>query len=85
MTTSCLDGAPGVPQRVERAQHNPAQNAFAALLHQGFDGAGAALRIPVDQQTSKIERSQGFQFKPHPQPPSTYVNISPSNRLTTLK
>ena len=73
-----------MPQRVERAQHNPAQNAFVALLHQGFDGAGAALRIPVDQQTSKIERSQGFQFKPHPQPPSTYVNISPSNRLTTL-
>lgn len=40
-------------QRVER---NPMEAAMAALLSEGLDGAGEALRILVDE-ASKIERS----------------------------
>ena len=81
MTTPWLDQTLGVAQR---AQHIPAQNALAALLHQHCNAVNESLRVPVDQQPTKIAPSQGFQFKPHRQPPSTYMNISPSNRLTTL-
>jgi len=40
-----------------RVEHNPLQDALSALLNQGLDGAGEALRILVDE-ASKIERSQ---------------------------
>ena len=50
-----------MPQRVE---HNPLQDALAALLTQGLDGAGEALRILVDE-ASKIERSHFLNAQPH--------------------
>ena len=81
MATPWLDQTLGVAQR---AQHVPVRDALAALLHQDCNAVDETLRVPVDQQPSKIAPSQGFQFKPHRQPPSTYMNISPSNRLTTL-
>jgi len=48
-------------QRVER---NPMEAAMAALLSQGLDGAGEALRILVDE-ASKIERSEHLNAKPY--------------------
>ena len=41
----------------QRVEHNPLQDARAALLDQGLDGAGEALRILVDQ-ASLIERER---------------------------
>ena len=48
----------------QRVEHNPLQDALAALLTQGLDGAGEALRILVDE-ASKIERSQFLNAQPH--------------------
>ena len=48
-------------QRVER---NPMEAAMAALLSQGLDGAGEALRILVDE-ASKIERSHHLNAQPY--------------------
>lgn len=48
----------------QRVEHNPLQDALAALLNQGLDGAGEALRILVDE-ASKIERSQYLNAQPH--------------------
>ena len=43
---------------------NPFQDALAALLTQGLDGAGEALRILVNE-ASEIERSQYLNAAPH--------------------
>jgi len=48
----------------QRVEHNPLQDALAALLTQGLDGAGEALRILVDE-ASKIERSHFLNAQPH--------------------
>ena len=48
----------------QRVEHNPLQDALAALLNQGLDGAGEALRILVDE-ASKIERSRFLNAQPH--------------------
>jgi putative transposase len=56
-----LNGTIDMAQRVE---HNPLQDALAALLTQGLDGAGEALRILVDE-ASKIERSHFLNAQPH--------------------
>ena len=48
----------------QRVEHNPLQEALAALLDQGLDGAGEALRILVDE-ASRIERDHFLQAGPH--------------------
>ena len=48
----------------QRVEHNPLDDAYAAILAQGLDGAGEALRILVDE-ASKIERSQYLNAGPH--------------------
>ncbi len=47
-----------------RVETNPLEAAYAALLSQGLDGAGEALRILVDE-ASKIERSYHLQAAPN--------------------
>jgi len=48
----------------QRAEHNPLDAAFAALLANGLDGAGEALRILVNE-ASKIERAQFLNAQSH--------------------
>lgn len=48
----------------QRVEHNPLDDAYAAILAQGLDGAGEALRILVDE-ASKIEREHFLQARPH--------------------
>ena len=48
----------------QRVEHNPLHDAYAAILTQGLDGAGQALRILVDE-ASKIERAQYLNAGPH--------------------
>lgn len=48
----------------QRVEHNPLEAAYAALLDQGLDGAGEALRILVNE-ASKIERAQFLNARPH--------------------
>ena len=47
-----------------RVEHHPLDAAFAALLANGLDGAGEALRILVNE-ASKIERTQFLNAQPH--------------------
>ena len=47
-----------------RVEHNPLEAAYAALLTQGLDGAGEALRIMVNK-ASKIERAHPLNAQPH--------------------
>lgn len=47
-----------------RVEHNPLDAAFAALLANGLDGAGEALRILVNE-ASKIERADFLNARPH--------------------
>ena len=47
-----------------RVEHHPLDAAFAALLANGLDGAGEALRILVNE-ASKIERAQFLNAQPH--------------------
>jgi transposase-like protein len=47
-----------------RVENNPLEAAYAALLSQGLNGAGEALRILVDE-ASKIERSYFLNAQPH--------------------
>lgn len=49
---------------VQRLEHHPLDAAFAALLANGLDGAGEALRILVNE-ASKIERAQFLNARPH--------------------
>lgn len=46
-----------------RVENNPLEAAYAALLSQGLDGAGEALRILVNE-ASKIERAQHLNAHP---------------------
>lgn len=48
----------------QRVDHHPLEAAFAALLEQGLDGAGEALRILVNE-ASKIERAAFLNARPH--------------------
>src|SRR5260370_13169062 len=48
----------------QRVEHNPLDAAFAALLTNGLDGAGEALRILVNE-ASKIERAQFLNARSH--------------------
>ena len=43
-----------------RVDHHPLDDAYAALIEHGLDGAGEALRILVNE-ASKIEREQYVQ------------------------
>lgn len=47
-----------------RVEHHPLDAAFAALLANGLDGAGEALRILVNE-ASKLERAQFLNAQPH--------------------
>lgn len=47
-----------------RVEHHPLEAAFAALLENGLDGAGEALRILVNE-ASKIERTHYLNAQPH--------------------
>ena len=47
-----------------RVEHHPLDAAFAALLTNGLDGAGEALRILVNE-ASKIERNHFLNARPH--------------------
>jgi putative transposase len=47
-----------------RVEHHPLDAAFAALLANGLDGAGEALRILVNE-ASKIERNHFLNARPH--------------------
>ena len=46
-----------------RVENNPLEAAYAALLTQGLDGAGEALRILVNE-AGKIERAQHLNAQP---------------------
>ena len=48
----------------QRVEHDPLDAAFAALLANGLDGAGEALRILVNE-ASKIERNHFLNARPH--------------------
>jgi transposase-like protein len=48
----------------QRIEHHPLDAAFAALLANGLDGAGEALRILVNE-ASKIERNHFLNARPH--------------------
>jgi len=48
----------------QRIEHHPLDAAFAALLNNGLDGAGEALRILVNE-ASKIERNHFLNARPH--------------------
>lgn len=51
-----------------RVEHHPLDAAFAALLANGLDGAGEALRILVNE-ASKIERAHFLNAQPHERTP----------------
>lgn len=70
----------------QRVEHNPLQDALAALLTQGLDGAGEALRILVDE-ASKIERSHFLNAQPHERSPERhdYANgFKPKTVMTRM-
>ncbi|MDP1610151.1 MAG: IS256 family transposase [Sulfuritalea sp.] len=48
----------------QRIEHHPLDAAFAALLANGLDGAGEALRILVNE-ASKVERNHFLNARPH--------------------
>ena len=48
----------------QRVEHHPLEAAFAALLANGLDGAGEALRILVNE-ASNIERAHFLNAQPH--------------------
>ena len=48
----------------QRVEHHPLDAAFAALLANGLDGAGEALRILVNE-AAKIERVHFLNAQPH--------------------
>ncbi len=48
----------------QRVEHHPLDAAFAALLNNGLDGAGEALRILV-HEASRIERNHFLNAQPH--------------------
>ena len=48
----------------QRVEHHPLEAAFAALLSNGLDGAGEALRILVNE-ASRIERNHFLNAQPY--------------------
>jgi putative transposase len=52
----------------QRIESNPLEAAYAALLSQGLDGAGEALRILVNE-AAKIERAEYLGAQPHERSP----------------
>ena len=54
----------GVQNMAMRVEYNPLEAALAALLANGLDGAGEALRILVNE-ASKIERARFLHATPH--------------------
>ena len=48
----------------QRIEHHPLEAAFAALLANGLDGAGEALRVLVNE-AGKIERAHFLNTQPH--------------------
>jgi hypothetical protein len=52
----------------QREEHHPLEAAFAALLANGLDGAGEALRI-LFNEASRIERAHFLNVQPHERTP----------------
>jgi transposase-like protein len=70
----------------QRVQSNPLEAAYAALLSQGLDGAGEALRILVNE-AAKIERSEYLGAQPHERTPERrdHANgFKPKTMLTRM-
>lgn len=70
----------------QRVEINPLHDAYAALLAQGLDGAGEALRILIDE-ASKIEREHFINARPHERSleRSDYANgFKPKTVMTRL-
>jgi transposase-like protein len=70
----------------QRVDHNPLEAAYAALLANGLDGAGEALRILVNE-ASKIERAHFLNARPHERTPerADYANgFKPKTVMTRL-
>ena len=70
----------------QRVEHNPLDAAFAALLTNGLDGAGEALRILVNE-ASKIERAQFLNARSHERTPERidYANgFKPKTVMTRV-
>ncbi len=70
----------------QRVEHHPLEAAFSALLDNGLDGAGEALRILVNE-ASKIERAQFLNAKPHERTPvrADYANgFKPKTVMTRV-
>ena len=63
----------------QRVDYHPLEAAFSALLDQGLDGAGEALRILVNE-ASKIERARFLNARPHPSVP-TMMRHRPAGSL----
>ena len=69
-----------------RVEHHPLDAAFAALLANGLDGAGEALRILVNE-ASKIERTHFLNARPHERTPerTDYANgFKPKTVMTRV-
>ena len=54
----------GIDNMAQRVEHHPLEAAFAALLNNGLDGTGEALRILVNE-ASRIERNHFLNAQPH--------------------
>ncbi|MFN3612549.1 IS256 family transposase [Tepidimonas sp.] len=70
----------------QRVEHHPLDAAFAALLANGLDGAGEALRILVNE-ACKIERTHFLNARPHERTPqrTDYANgFKPKTVMTRL-
>ena len=70
----------------QRVEGNPLEAAYAALLAQGLDGAGEALRILVNE-AAKIERSEYLGARPHERTPERrdHANgLKPKTMLTRM-
>ena len=70
----------------QRVESNPLEAAYAALLSQGLDGAGEALRILVNEAT-KIERAEYLGAQPHERTPERrdHANgFKPKTMLTRM-
>lgn len=70
----------------QRVESNPLEAAYAALLSQGLEGAGEALRILVNE-AAKIERNEYLGAQPHERTPDRrdHANgFKPKTMLTRM-
>jgi transposase-like protein len=70
----------------QRVEGNPLEVAYAALLSQGLDGAGEALRILVNE-AAKIERAEYLGAEPYERSPERrdHANgFKPKTMLTRM-